>query len=812
MADLPPIDEELEAYGRGLAEALEDVRVAHSELQPLYVETSESIQAHLRKNADNLNGVQLRQVIHGEFEKTVFRRRKVIAASVESSASRGPRAVRKTFRAVYGDDVTKAQLRTSAKALREGADRIAGRVTVDNVSLSKRIRRWDRRIGEEMAVEVERGIKARKGIEQIAKKIEKLDNVTEGLPKYLQQVEDLARKGGGKELRSLAKKFTARAKKLMGEMQADGSVRASTYSLRSPTTKFLRDIQKTKDIDAVVKTYVEERAAWRAKLIAKNESVEAFRRSYIENSRNKPGVYAYEWTLSPRHPKPDICDVHRNANYYGLGPGRYPADKIPDRHPSCLPPGHMVETVAGKVPIEQIQPGDLVRSHTGEFRKVLRLSQTFWRGEVVEATIGEKRLVMTPEHPLLTARGWVRADELLKGDVAFARVETNDGPPNRREVSVFFGVDARLALCLVPLAGVNLDGQEHAGDRGVNVELSDSKLGDHVQPESAQCRDGALLKGSRTSAPLLARRLSYELIEGHRLASQCGVGTSGHLAAFLGGAPSAGVELLFRQGANLNPHTNERPPHDISRDAERLADGEDASSLIAVEPSDLGVVADNSIARWPAALTQAGAFGSGEPARSSFFAHPGLANRPPFTRSADAHANLAQSPPDDVNAACEAACNHRCGPLVFDIQTNHLDRAYIATGPAVDCLLSGHFYPVVVKQISRHQYTGPVHNFAVETDESYCAEDIVTHNCLCAVVACVDKKHFERAENDDKADLRDDKSPDAVGWLKSNPDAAAAILGPTRMEAMRQGVPVLDSTHQLVPVHSLLPSLKVAAE
>jgi hypothetical protein len=268
----------------------------------------------------------------------VFRRRKVIAASVEAGALKGPKAVRRTMRAVYGEKVTKTQLRTSATALREGADRIAGKVTVDHVSLSKRIRKWDRRLGDEMAHHIERGIKTRKGIEQIAKKIERLDNVTEGLPKYLQQVEDLARKGGGKELKALAKRYAARAKKLMGEMQADGSVRASAYSLRSPTSKFLRDIQKAgKDgVDNVVKMYVEERAAWRAKLIARHETVEAYRRSYVESSKSKPGVYAFEWKLSNRHPVPDICDVHAHANYYGLGPGRYPGDRIPERHPSCI--------------------------------------------------------------------------------------------------------------------------------------------------------------------------------------------------------------------------------------------------------------------------------------------------------------------------------------------------------------------------------------------------------------------------------------------------------------------------------------------
>lgn len=328
-------DEIARLYRAEQRELLAETTQAEAELKPLFAETSEHIRMEL-KAADNANGVAIRETIARGFEKTVFKRRKIIAKVIESSAKRGPKLVRKTFRAVYGDDVTRAQLRSSKAALMEGEARILGRLSVDNVALSKRIRKWDKRIGEEMAVEVERGLKARKGIERIAKKIQKLDTAVEELPKYLQEVEALAR-AGSPELKRVAKGYLKRATKTMGTM-VDGSLKSTPYSLRSPTQKFLRDVQKAgvDGIDRVVKEYVEKKAAWRAKVIARNESLNALQESYVKNAERKPGVYAFRWRLSGAHKKADECDVHANANQFGLGVGLYPGNAIPHRHPGDM--------------------------------------------------------------------------------------------------------------------------------------------------------------------------------------------------------------------------------------------------------------------------------------------------------------------------------------------------------------------------------------------------------------------------------------------------------------------------------------------
>lgn len=56
-----------------------------------------------------------------------------------------------------------------------------------------------------------------------------------------------------------------------------------------------------------------------------------------------PWVGAVVWNLSGSHPakrgraKPDACDRLATQDIYDLGPGRYPADRLPNKpHPQCL--------------------------------------------------------------------------------------------------------------------------------------------------------------------------------------------------------------------------------------------------------------------------------------------------------------------------------------------------------------------------------------------------------------------------------------------------------------------------------------------
>lgn len=331
---------ELTIFRIHLKEALVAAKQGEGELAILYQEVANDVTAKVRDRGDQVSAVQLEGEINEAFEKIAFKRVKIVKASIENAAKLGPKASKKTMRAVYGEEVARAQVRSSKKALNEAAERIAGRTTVDGKSVSRRLRAIDKQVSSEMAREVERGVRQKKGILGAARQIEKLDPRDVKLPKYLQRVQAAARAGNLDELKGLTAHYTKHVQRMLGEHQADGSRIASKFSLRSETQRFLKDVEKSgpAGLDVIVNRYMEDKAAWRANVITRHETVEAYRRSYIEQSKNKPGVIGMQWRLSPtRHPVSDECDIYANQNAYKLGPGVYPVDKVPsDPHPLCL--------------------------------------------------------------------------------------------------------------------------------------------------------------------------------------------------------------------------------------------------------------------------------------------------------------------------------------------------------------------------------------------------------------------------------------------------------------------------------------------
>lgn len=59
--------------------------------------------------------------------------------------------------------------------------------------------------------------------------------------------------------------------------------------------------------------------------------------AYEMAAAEHPDAVGTRFLLSPMHPEVDICDMHANANLYGLGPGVYPFGKNPlPAHPNTL--------------------------------------------------------------------------------------------------------------------------------------------------------------------------------------------------------------------------------------------------------------------------------------------------------------------------------------------------------------------------------------------------------------------------------------------------------------------------------------------
>ncbi len=82
----------------------------------------------------------------------------------------------------------------------------------------------------------------------------------------------------------------------------------------------------------------------------------------------------------------------------------------------CLVPGELVTTRRGDVPVEDVRIGDEVYTHKGNWRRVVRLYQRDYSGDVITVRSGDHEVTVTPEHPVLTQRGWVDASDLSASD------------------------------------------------------------------------------------------------------------------------------------------------------------------------------------------------------------------------------------------------------------------------------------------------------------------------------------------------------------------------------------------------------------
>lgn len=92
-------------------------------------------------------------------------------------------------------------------------------------------------------------------------------------------------------------------------------------------------------------------------------------------------------------------------------------DALNDHHRGrCLPPGQVVTTLRGNVPIEQVRVGDLVLTHKGRYRRVCNVFCRDYEGDLFQVRVGNDGVIVTPEHPILTQRGWVDASALKASD------------------------------------------------------------------------------------------------------------------------------------------------------------------------------------------------------------------------------------------------------------------------------------------------------------------------------------------------------------------------------------------------------------
>ena len=80
-----------------------------------------------------------------------------------------------------------------------------------------------------------------------------------------------------------------------------------------------------------------EKTRYMAERIAQTELARAYNDRVAHGIMQDDTIEVVQVKLNPRHPLPDICDLHARADLFGLGPGLYPKAKAPKPpfHPHC---------------------------------------------------------------------------------------------------------------------------------------------------------------------------------------------------------------------------------------------------------------------------------------------------------------------------------------------------------------------------------------------------------------------------------------------------------------------------------------------
>lgn len=244
-----------------------------------------------------------------------------------------------------------------------------------------------------------------------------------------------------------------------------------------------------------------------ARRLARTEVTRAFGQATIQAAELNPFVVGVKWNLSARHPKSDPCDENARRSSRGMDRGVYLTREAPryPEHPQCFPDGTKVMTADGERPIESVVVGDCVLTHEGRYRPVVACHARLYGGEMVIVDLKERLLFVTPEHPLLTERGWVEAACLQPGDhLCRAGVgirhdafvgEVQNLPTRLMQFLVSRGIGGGIG---VPLHAITLNDQSGGGDYKVGPAATNTMpvLGEDARAKQRVLHDSLDLASS----------------------------------------------------------------------------------------------------------------------------------------------------------------------------------------------------------------------------------------------------------------------------------------------------------------------------
>lgn len=176
---------------------------------------------------------------------------------------------------------------------------------------------------------------------------------TQSLPKFLQDLTQVARRAGVSRGEILAALKPIRRQ----------IVKGTTAGMRAAYSQLVDALedQNEKALNKAIYAATQERTRYFADRIARTEMARAYQDGFLLKWDNNDDCIAYQWRLSGRHPRYDICDLYAKANLYGMGPGIFPKDKVPrlPAHPHCMCFLKPVirGTIDNEMPIDRVEEG-----------------------------------------------------------------------------------------------------------------------------------------------------------------------------------------------------------------------------------------------------------------------------------------------------------------------------------------------------------------------------------------------------------------------------------------------------------------------
>jgi SPP1 gp7 family putative phage head morphogenesis protein len=317
--------------------------------------------------------------------------------------------------------------------------------------------------------------------------------------------------------------------------------------------------------DVATKTGI---AKGRALTIARTEMLRPYREVTSERFRNSQMVETWTWLATLDENTCPACAA-MNGTIHELSEGLH-------SHPNCFPAGTVVSGPAAV--------GATARHYEGEV-------------VVLHFASGDE-LTVTPNHPILTARGWVAAGEIhegcdvirshgKQGPVPSVNPDDDERPTLIEDVAKALRSAGQVSTTRMPTSPEDFHGDGMGGE--VEVVRANGFLRDSLDSPISEPRPHQALPLGLVADTLLSRlRAAVQLIGGS-LATSSGLMGGGGIAPILPGCPLGHHEAVgFGASAYDNSRSIETPADRGPRNAKGFRDGILAlASLVA--PDDVGL-------------------------------------------------------------------------------------------------------------------------------------------------------------------------------------------------------------------------------